>query len=84
MAKQPPKNASLVATLSRVAWRRGTIGGERAFLALPIALGVLRTAKKAMSKTEETVALEKLKPGETLTIVALQALTRKERKAARR
>jgi hypothetical protein len=84
MAKKSAKKKSLVSTLGRVALRRGTFGGQRGYLALPIALSVLRTVRKATTKTEQTIGLEKLKAGQFVTITAIPPLTRRERKAARR
>lgn len=84
MAKKPKKPETLVSTLGRAALRRGTFGGQRGYLAIPIGLAVLRTVRKAVTTSEETVAIEKLKPGQTITLVAVRALSRRERKAARR
>jgi hypothetical protein len=83
MAKKPAPKKSLVSTLGRAALRRGTFGGQRSYLALPIALQVLRTVRKATTKTHETVAVEKLKAGQSVTISSIAPLTRRERKAAR-
>ena len=84
MAKKPPPKKSLVSTLGRAALRRGTFGGQRGYLALPIALSVLRTVRNAAGKSHETVGVEKLKAGQFVTITAIAPLTRKERKAARK
>jgi hypothetical protein len=84
MPKKAAPKKSLVSTLRRAALRRGTVGGQRGYLALPIALHVLRTFRKATRKTHETIAFEKLKAGQSVTITALTPLTRKERKAAHR
>ena len=82
MANKPAPKKSLVSTLGRAALRRGTFGGQRGYLALPIALQVLRTVRKATTKTSETIGLEKLKAGQFVTITAIPPLTRRERKAA--
>lgn len=83
MANKPAPKKSLVSTLGQAALRRGTFGGQRGYLALPIALQVLRTVRKATTKTSETIGLEKLKAGQFVTITAIPPLTRRERKAAR-
>lgn len=84
MAKKPAPKKSLVSTLGRAALRRGTFGGQRGYLALPIALQVLRNVRKATTKTPETIGLEKLRAGQFVTITAIPPLTRRERKAARK
>jgi hypothetical protein len=84
MAKKPAPRKSLVSTLGRAALRRGTFGGQRGYLALPIALQVFRTVRKATTKTPSTIAFEKLKAGQSVTITSITPLTRNERKAARR
>jgi hypothetical protein len=84
MAKKNAPKKSLVSTLGRAALRRGTFGGQRGYLALPIALQVFRTVRKATTKTEQTIGLEKLKPGQFVTITAIPPLSRRERKATRK
>ena len=83
MAKNTAPKKSLVSTLGRAALRRGTFGGQRGYLALPIALRMFRTVRKATTKTHETIGLEKLKAGQFVTITAIAPLTRRERKATR-
>ncbi len=83
MAKKPTPKKSLVSTLGRAALRRGTFGGQRGYLALPIAIQVFRTFRKATTKTQETIGLERLKAGQFVTITAIPPLTGRERKAAR-
>jgi hypothetical protein len=84
MPKKTAPKKSLVSTLGRAALRRGTLGGQRGYLALPIALQVFRTVRKASTKTPSTIAFEKLKAGQSVTITSIAPLTRKERKAARK
>ena len=84
MARRKAPKKSLVSTLGRAALRRGTFGGQRGYLALPIALQVFRTARKAITKTHETIGLEKLQAGQFVTITAIHPLTRRERKATRK
>ena len=83
MAKKSAKQKSLVATLSSAALRRGTFGGQRGYLALPVALSILRRVRKATKKTEQTIGLEKLIAGRAILISALQPVTRRARKAAK-
>ena len=84
MAKKKAPQKSLVSTLGRAALRRGTFGGQRGYLALPIALQVFRTVRKATTKTHETIGVEELQAGQFVTITAIAPLTRRERKANRR
>lgn len=84
MARRSAPPPSRLQTLSRAALRRGTIGGERGLLILPVGLAVLRAVGKAMRKNEETIALEKLKPGQSMLLTALRPLSRRERKQAKR
>jgi hypothetical protein len=84
MARKAVKKSSLASTLARSALRRGTIGGQRGFLAVPAGLAVLRAVRRATTKTPEVIAIEKLQPGERLELVTIRPPTRKERKAARR
>ncbi len=84
MAKKTRKPDTLVTTLGRAALRRGTVGGQRGYLAIPVGFAVLRTVRKAVTKSQETVAIEKLKVGQSVTIVAVRAFSRRERKAAQR
>ena len=83
MAKNTAPKKSLVSTLGRAALRRGTFGGQRGYLALPIALQVFRTVRKATTKTPETIGREKLRAGQFFTITAIPPLTCSERKATR-
>ena len=84
MAKKAAPKKSLVATLGRAALRRGTFGGQRGYLALPVALQIFRTVRKATTKSHETVGFEKLKAGQFVTITSIAPLTRRERKMARK
>jgi hypothetical protein len=84
MAKKQAPKKSLVSTLGRAALRRGTFGGQRGYLALPVALQIFRTVRKAATKTHEPLGIEKLKAGQFVTITAIPPLTRRERKAVRK
>jgi hypothetical protein len=84
MSKRKQAKRSLLSEFSRSALRRGTFGGQRGFLALPIALSALRAVRRATSKQQETVAIERLKPGQSLTLVTGRPLSRRAGKAARR
>jgi hypothetical protein len=53
-------------------------------MAVGVAVWGPRLMKKALGRTEQVVATERLEPGQAIRIEAIKAPTRSERRAARR
>jgi hypothetical protein len=83
MARRP-RLLSPTVLLRRNALYKGVFGGSRGWMAVGAALWGPRLAKRLLGRSEEVVAVEKLKPGQFLRIEALRPPTRRERKSARR
>jgi hypothetical protein len=62
---------------------KGLLGGSKGWLAAGGVFWGARFIKKTFGRSEEIAAIERLKPGQFVTIEALRTPTRKERKAAR-
>lgn len=63
---------------------KGVFGGRKGWMFVGFLLWAPRVAKRMFGRTEETLTLEKLAPGQTVTITAVRPPTRAERKAAAR
>jgi hypothetical protein len=62
---------------------KGLLGGERGWLVIGGVVWGVRLLRKALGKNEQFVTLEKLKPGEWMSIRALATPTRKQKRQAR-
>lgn len=61
-----------VSSVRSLAWRRGLLDGQRGWLVLAVTLWGLGRLRKAAGRTPELVSSERLKPGETIQITALE------------
>jgi len=59
---------------------KGLLGGDRSWLVIGGIFWGGRLLKKSLGKNEEVVALEKLEPGQWLTLRTIPQQTRKQRK----
>ena len=83
MAKAAPPRGRLNNFLRQGSLHKGLLGGSPGWRALFFAIFGVRTMRKMFGKTEELVTTEKLKPGHTLRISAVEPLSREERKAVK-
>lgn len=58
----------MLAALTRLAFRKGLLGGSRPWMAVGGAALALRLLKKMAARQPEVVYCEELQPGQTLTI----------------
>ena len=84
MAGRRPRLLSPFAYARRNAIYKGVLGGERGWLVVGGVVWGARLLKKALGKNEEVVTVERLEPGQWMSLRAIPAPTRRERKAARR
>ena len=63
---------------------KGVLGGERKWMILGGTVWGVRFLRKALGKSEELVTIEKLEPGQWMSLRTIPPTTRKQRKAARR
>jgi hypothetical protein len=83
MARRRPSSLSPAALARRNGIYKGLLGGDRRWLAIGGVFWGARVMKKMLGKNEEFVTLEKLQPGQWMSLRAIPAPTRKERRAAR-
>jgi hypothetical protein len=69
-----------IAVLRRKALYKGLVGGSRGWLAVGAFVWLPMLLKKALGRTEQLVAKEVLKPGQTLCIEAIEPQSRAQRK----
>jgi hypothetical protein len=70
-----------VRSLRRLGFYRGVLGGNRAWTGVFAVLIGARALKKLAVKSEQVAAVEKLTPGQRLTIIAIDPVA--ERRAAK-
>lgn len=70
--------------LRRNAIYKGLLGGQRGWMVLGAVVWAPRLLKRALGRTEQVVALERLEPGQALRIEAIKQPTRGEDRARRR
>lgn len=58
----------MVAALRRAGFRKGVVGGNRAFLVIWMVLGGVRLLKRLSGRGDKVVYCEELAPGERLII----------------
>ena len=73
---------SPVQSLRRLGFYRGVLGGNRTWLGIFGVLVGARALRRVVGKTEEVAAVEKLVPGQRVTIIAIDPVA--ERRAAKR
>jgi hypothetical protein len=61
---------------------KGLFGGSRGWMAIWVMLTGRKFVGKYIGKDAQIVSLERLKPGESMTLSAIPTPTRKERKSA--
>ena len=83
MARSRKSALSPLVAARRNAIYKGLLGGDRTWLIIGAVVWLPRLVRKAFGKTEQVVALEKLLPGQALTLLAIPQKTRAERRAAR-
>ena len=75
------KRFSAVRSLRRLGFYRGVLGGNRTWTGVFAVLIGARALKRLVVKSEEVAAVERLAPGQRLTIVAIDPVA--ERRAAK-
>jgi hypothetical protein len=70
--------------LRRYAVTKGVAGGSKTWMVLAVFLWAPRLTRRAFGRTQEVVAVERLRPGQIVRIEALTNLTKAERKAIRK
>ena len=75
---------SPTARLARRALTKGFLGGSRAWMVIGIALWGPQFLRKTFGRSAQFLSLEKLQPGQAVRIEAISAISRSERRAARR
>lgn len=78
----PVKGSGLLtplATARRLGITRGLIGGSRGWLVVGGVAWGLRVVRRAAGRHEEVLTIEKLKPGETIQVRALEPRPRRRR-----
>lgn len=83
MARRP-RALSPTAALRRNALYKGLLGGRRGWMAIGAVVWAPRLLKKALGRTEQVVATERLEPGQAVRIEAMRRPTRGEDRAGRR
>ncbi|MEP7202558.1 MAG: hypothetical protein ABI894_08115 [Ilumatobacteraceae bacterium] len=75
---------SPIAAFRRNALYKGLLGGSRGWLAVGAFVWGPRLLKRLLGRTEQFVAKEVLKPGQTICIAAIEPQSRAQRRAARK
>ena len=68
----------------RMGLYRGLLGGSRGWLFIGGVAYGSRAVRRALSRSEEILLTEQLRPGQPISLVAIAAPTRKQRRALRR
>lgn len=84
MARRRATLLSPVALVRRNGLYKGGFGGSKGWLAAGGAVWVAGYVRRSLGKNEEVAAIEKLKPGEFVTIRTITPPTRSQRKADKR
>ncbi len=61
---------------------KGVLGGDRKWMYIGGAVWGVRSLRKALGKNEQIVALEKMEPGQWMSLRTIPPTTRKQRRAA--
>lgn len=84
-ARRRPSYLSPFALMRRNGLYKGLIGGDRRWLVVGGTLWGLRTLRKALGKNEEIIAVEKMKPGQWMSLRTISPAEQKaERVSAKR
>jgi hypothetical protein len=78
------RRLGLARTARRLGVTRGLLGGNRAWAAVGGLFWFARFVRRSFGKTEQTVALERLLPGQSMTLTAIAPESRRARKRARK
>jgi len=78
-----PRLLSPAEYIRRNAFYKGLLGGQRGWIVVGGALFIGRIMRKALGKNEEVVALEKLAPGQWMSLRTIPPTTKREKKAAK-
>lgn len=73
-----------IVLLKRNALRKGVMGNSGGWKAIAVVVFGGRFLKKILVKEPEVVSVEKLRPGQTVTITSIERDTRRNRRRARR
>ena len=84
MARRRSSFLSPFSIARRNAIYKGLLGGERTWLVLGGAVWAGRFLKKTLGKNEQFVTIEKLLPGQWMSLEAIKAPTRKQKRQARK
>jgi hypothetical protein len=79
-----PSYLSPFALARRNGLYKGLLGGDRRWLIIGGTLWGARSLRKALGKNEEIVALEKMEPGQWMSLRTIAPPTRQQRKAVKR
>ena len=63
---------------------KGLLGGDRQWLVIGGVFWGLRFLKKSLGKVEQVVTIEKMEPGQWMSLRTIVPPTRRERKASKR
>ncbi|CAN5473276.1 hypothetical protein BH10ACT2_BH10ACT2_11750 [soil metagenome] len=72
------------AVLRQRSLQRGVLGGHRGWMAVGVLVWTPRVLKRLAGRQNELIATERLRPGQTIQLTALEPPTRSELKAAKR
>ena len=75
---------ALTKYISRRGVTDGMLGGRRQWLVLGAVVWLARLAKRVVSRSAEVVSIEKLEPGQSVTVTALESTTGRSRRSRRR
>ena len=79
-----PSYLSPIAYARRNGLYKGLLGGDRRWLIIGGALWGGRALRKALGRTETVVTVEKMEPGQWMSLRTIVPPTRKERRAERK
>ena len=81
---RPSRLLSPTALLRRNALYKGVFGGSRGWVVVGAFMWGPRVCRRLFGKTEEIVAIERLRAGQFVRVESIAPPTRKQRKASRR
>jgi hypothetical protein len=79
-----PSYLSPIAYARRNGLYKGLLGGDRRWLVVGGTLWGMRALRKALGRTETVVTVEKMEPGQWMSLRTIAPPTRRERRAAKR
>ena len=79
-----PSYLSPIAYARRNGLYKGLLGGDRRWLIVGGILWGLRTLRKAFGRVETVVTVEKMEPGQWMSLRTIEPLSRRERRKAAR